>query len=91
MKRFFSLLLACFITLNLCVIVKADGLTGTYTFFDSAYSPTLDKYVILAKDEGNSSYPAKLFVSEDGIHLKETLSVSKGATGANPRTKQLLV
>ena len=91
MKRFFSLLLACFITLNLCVIVKADGLTGTYTFFDSAYSPTLDKYVILAKDEGNSSYPAKLFVSEDGIHLKETLSVSKGATGANPRKKQLLV
>lgn len=91
MKRFFSLLLTCIMIFNIGIVVKAETLTGNYTYIDSAYSPELNKYVVLAKDTTSSTMPAKLFVSDDCIEFKNTLSVSNAINYGAKNTRQLLV
>lgn len=93
MKKIISLVLAFMMTLNICLVANAESiLTGSYTFIDSAYSPELDIYVLMAKDFTSSGHTTKLYSSSDGVEWTE--SANSGINGKNYATgytRQLLV
>jgi len=93
MKKIISLVLAFMMSLNICMIAGAESiLTGTYTFIDSAYSPELDMYVVMAKDFSSSSHNTQLYSSTDGVKWTSCLpSAVGGINYATKYTSQLLV
>lgn len=93
MKKIISLVLALLMSLNLCITAGAENiLTETYTFIDSAYSPKLDMYVIMAKDLNTSDHKTQLYRSTDGVNWTACFSeVKAGINYASKNTRQLLV
>ena len=92
MKKIISLVLAFMMSLNICMIANAESiLTGSYTFIDSAYSPKLDMYVVMAKDFNSGNHETELYSSKDGVNWTKVLKESNGKNYANQKVRQNLV
>ena len=92
MKKIISLILAFMMSLNICMIANAESiLTGSYTFIDSAYSPKLDMYVVMAKDFNSGNHETELYSSKDGVNWTKVLKESNGKNYANQKVRQNLV
>lgn len=92
MKKIISFVLAFMMSLNICIIANAESiLTGSYTFIDSAYSPELDMYVVMAKDFTSGSHTTELYKSTDGVNWTKVLTEPNGKNYANQKVRQNLV
>lgn len=91
MKKIISLLLIAVMVLGMCVSVSAIDLEN-YTLIDSAYSPELDMYVVMAKNFSASGHTTQLYRSTDRIHWTSCIKNPRdGRNYANTHSRQELV
>ncbi len=91
MKKFISLILAALMSMNICMAANALTLSGTYTFADTAYSPELGAYVLMAKDLSSGAHATEVYFSENGTDWKKVLSSASGKNYANGTVRQNIV
>lgn len=100
MKRKVSLLLATMLVMNMFTAIlpasakDAEFLAANYEFIDTAYSPSLDMYVAVAKDftksTNGSVLPVKVYTSTDRVTWKESYNNGSGYITINKNTRQAI-
>lgn len=92
MKKIISLLLTAATVLGMCINVFAFTPVSGFTIIDSAYSSTLDMYVIMAKNLTTADHQAQLYRSNDGIEWTPCFKSTKpGKNYASNNSRQELV
>lgn len=64
---------------------------GSYTFYDTVYSPELGVYIAMAKDMSSSTVPSKVYVSKDMEIWSVARSDQSAIHYANKETRQNMV